>query len=135
MGTTMDIMPSAEPTQYVVEGYEIGIWPGASNGGTLTLYVGTGFFGFTDDTSPLTNLPQDWQNVLEDGAAAKAALMSPLLPSSQLLYQQYTGMYLKGTTDILKGQNEISQEYQYSIGFNSYRWASRRGQPVRRDAP
>lgn len=135
MQVTMDIMPPADPTQYVVEGYEIGLWPGALYGGTLTLYVGTGFFGFTDDTSPLTNLPQDWQNVLEDGAAAKAALMSPMLPGAQQLYQQYTAMYLKGTTDILKGQNELSQAYQYSIGFNSYRWASRRGQPVRRDAP
>ncbi len=127
-----DLMPAGEPTQYLIEGYQLGILPGSAYGGTISMYVGTGFFGFTDDTSPLIQFPNNLVTVLLDGASSRSALMSPTLPQSQTMTAMYERVYLAGLGVMTSSENDMNQAYQQSIGFNSYRRLTRRGIAFRR---
>lgn len=55
-----DAMPPAIPTNYFTDGYCMFLYPASQNGGTLTLWAGTGLINPLSDSSTIDQLPSDY---------------------------------------------------------------------------
>lgn len=114
------------PQQFFIEGYQIGILPGASMGGTLQLYAGTGLLGFCSDTDTLDEIPIDYQAVIEDVAVALVSMYSPTDDGAKDHTQMFTQLgIVQGIKQIKRWQVMINSQQQPRFTATShrrYRW-------------
>lgn len=118
--------PSTIPRQFFIEGYQLGILPGASMGGTLQLYAGTGLLGFCSDTDTLDEIPIDYQAVIEDVAVALISMYTPTEDGAKDHVQMFTQLgIVQGIKQIKRWQVMMNSQQQPRFTATShrrYRW-------------
>lgn len=119
-----DSMPPAIPTNYFVEGYSIYLYPASVNGGTLTLWVGTGLMQPIGDTNTIDQLPSDYFPDVLYNVMVTIAESRVLNAEMMQIAASYSGKAEAGIENIGAWQNQAeSPKEQSSMGFLSNRTA------------
>lgn len=113
--------PPGTPRQYWLEGYKLYVYPAQSVSGVVNLICGTGLLAFRLDTDTLTQIPLDYQDVIQ--YMAIDILMSGQTMDKEAKERRaiFSQLAENGILDIYRWKNGNNGEYQPSFKVATYR--------------
>lgn len=109
------------PRWFITQGYQIGLLPASSTGGTLTLWGNTSLPDFSSDIDTLPQLPIDYAACIEDLAVVYCNQTNTSRPESANQIKIYQQRATEGLAAIAKYKSSLTQLEQPNLIYNSQR--------------
>lgn len=112
---------AGSPEHYLMSGYQMGMWPGPSLAGTLTLSVGLSLHTPVADNETIGFLPGDKYVPFLDVATARVCAMMPEDLAMKARLQVYAPLGQAGVQRLSHWLGSFLQEHQPRTTFESHR--------------
>jgi len=116
--------PPGLPQFYLLEQWELGIFPPPAQAGTLSMLMGNSPFGPGSDVDTIHQLPVDFHEVVYLGTAIRSLQRISEDAEARAKLQMITPQWGVGIGEIIAWKNQALLSNQPTFGFASYRVGS-----------